>query len=304
MPKRYGSVYDTDVSYKRARYDNGYSKDYGTSSSGYRSSRNYPIYRNSGNAGASPALAAVVKDTVLKMAGLQTRQSINVSTKTNTLGQSIVLVPELMSAAQMRLHVITTPSTDEKAQLRSCRSLFYMSNATNVRLVVRAYLCECRKNNNFDVTALLGDDAPAYTTPYIDITTANSFRRYWKIVKRRFCTIPVQGYKAFKMSSFYPGGKVITGDVEANTDMFKYLVGSQVWVLAVDTQPVEDQATPTLAGPTIAKVNYFNHFMTTFYYIEDNDPKSSEAGSSVSTVASGRVISDATSVLYQTDNSS
>lgn len=300
MPKRYATSVDTTVSYKRSRYDSGAASNYGGSSRGYRYSSNNGRYRG-GAARATPALAAAVKDTVLKMAGLQTRQSVTVSTAVNTLGRSLVLIPEMMSAAQMRQHVITTPGSDERAQLRSCRTLFYIANATNVRLVVRAYMIECRKTNNFTIPTLLGDDAPIYDTPYIDPTTANSFRRYWRIVKRRFCTIPVEGYKAFKLSTFFPGGKLVTGDVEANSTAYTYTVGSQAWVLAIDTQPVEDQASALSAGPSIAKVNFFNHFMCTFYYIEDNDPRS-ESSSAMTAVAAGNVISDATRVPFQNDN--
>ena len=235
------------------------------------------------------------------MAGIRTAQYTTSSTIGDPTLLTAILDIALMDPTTLINAIPIVPLSNVKHYVRSAEAMMNVSNATNVRLFVRAYRLECIKYCPYTIATLLDKDAPSFVVPYIDPTTSIGFRRYFHISDHRVETIPVGGSLTFALSSYYPQGKLVDGDVEANANSYEYVPGSKVWIVFFNNQPVESVAVGLLAGPSAPKVNYFINNKYTYYVLEDSNPES-VAASFGTPVAAANVISDSTRVPFQTDN--
>lgn len=250
----------------------------------------------------SDVLYRDVRHAVLGMGGLKTVQSV-ISYKDNGDSNGTVFARgTLMDPESLFDNVHIIPNSNEKFYIQSAESILYVSNSTNAPAVVRAYRLCCTKNCSTEINVLLAEDAPSPFKAYIDATTSSAFRRYFHVAESRVDFLPVQGCLMYELSDYFLGGKLVTWDVEANLDQFSYTVGSQLWILYINSQPVEDTSSYSNAGPASVEISFMNHWKYTYYVLQNNDP-SSVAVSTLVPVNNGRVISDASSVVYQTDNS-
>lgn len=215
-----------------------------------------------------------VRNMLLKMEGLQTRQYLASSSAAAPAGQSGTFVVPLGDNATLASMSPVPQNSDQKAFLRQMEVKTTMSNGTNCQLIVRMYKLRCRKNCNVSINGLLIDGAPAYNFPYSDPTTSNGLRRYFHIVKRYRRKLDVGDSMQFTMRRFWRGGRQVTGDVEITNNFF-YTPLTMLMFVCVDTVPLEDTAAALAVGTGAVKANYVNATKYT-YYVDtgDNDPVS------------------------------
>lgn len=242
-----------------------------------------------------------VRSAVLGLTGLKTSQAVTAYTVSGAPFLTLASAVTIMDPMTLFDNIPMVPNSSQKYYVKSAECIASFSNSTNVRLVVRAFKLRCTKNCSIAIQDLLNEDAPNSSIPYINPTTSNAFRRYFHIEDVRFDTIPVEGFISYEVSDYFPGGKLINGDVEANLDEFEHVVGSRKWLLFFNTEPVESVAVGLLAGPVNPKVCVMSNIKYTYYVLEDNNPISN-ASTTITSVAAGNVISDATRVPFQNDN--
>lgn len=245
-----------------------------------------------------------VRNTILKMKGLQTRQTVTPSYIVGSNGVSAYGYWYNGQPSAIQSMTGMTSGSDEKVYLRTMSTKIIVANGTNVRLIVRMYKCVSRKNTSGDFWGTVNDDVLPVTTstmPYTDTTTSTGFRRYWKITKRKVKYLDVGSCFTLGMKKFWRGGKPISGDVEANTGITAVRGFTQVWLILADTIPMEDVASGLTVGTGVPKLNVIQTRKVTYYLDEDNDP-SSTATSGVSVVVGNyRTYTDVTLVNEATD---
>lgn len=235
------------------------------------------------------------------MAGCRTAQYTTRSTLGDPTSLTVILDFSLMDPTTLINTLPVVPLSSSRIHVRSATAYGYISNATNANVVVRAFRLECTKDCPYNLATLASMDAPSFVIPYIDPLTSNAFRRYFHISSSRLDIIPVGGCLTYTLDKYFPSGKLVTGDVEGNALDYEYVIGSLVWVLFIDTQPVEGSGLPYTPGVTSTKVNYIINNKYTYYMMEEKNPEST-LGNVTSGVKPSNVISNAVSVRYQTDN--
>lgn len=243
----------------------------------------------------------MVRSTVLKMEGLHTRQYLaSGAVVASSNGSAVFAGFYINQPGELTGLGLLTAGSDEKVYLRSARKEVTISNGTNCTLVFRTYKVRARKNCTQDITTLLGDQAPAYLTPYIDPTTSTAFRRYFKIMKRKIRY--VRAGECFRMviKRFYRSGKVLSGDVEGNA-AYTYTPITSAMLIWADTMPLEDTASGLAVSTAIAKFNTIQTAKYTYYLPEDNDPDSTLQGGLSAVVGNYNLFTDVVQTTEDTD---
>lgn len=240
-----------------------------------------------------------VRNTILKMEGLQTRQILTSGAALGTTtGAGCVVFPIGDNGGLVNLAPIPV-GTPQKAYLRSMENRIICSNGTNVQLHIRMYKLQCRKNTVYTLNQLLPDGAPAYTNSYIDPTTSVNMRRYFKIVKRMRKKLDVGDSFSFTARRFWRGGRQITGEIEV-TSGYVYTPLSIIWLVCADTIPLEDGAVLTQVSNGTAKLNWVSTQKYTYYIDQTNSPTST-AQDNIQAISNPQVFTDVTAHMQTTD---
>lgn len=221
----------------------------------------------------------MVKNTIQKMAGLQTRQYVypyGLQVNNGTAAALITTSVGVSGDFTTNWGVVTLDS-DEKVMLRSMAMKCYYTNNTNVPVFMWYWKVVPRKLTNLDLVQFLVDGHTGFNLAYVDPTSGTAFRRYFKIIKRGCRTIQAGQCTMLKHSRFWKSGKAVSGDVEGKQQFTPGVSCSYFCKFA--TIPCDDSAAGVATVTGELTINQIVWKQVTYTNIEDNDPSVAVSGS-------------------------
>lgn len=220
-----------------------------------------------------------VRNTILKMGGLQCWQQTDCFSFYNTSGgtQPAWQSFPLGSPFELSQSVLASAtSIDSKAYIRQMSSELMLTNGTNMPVLITAYKVVCRRPVNLTVETLIDSDSPYRTSSFQDPTISAAFRRFFKIVKRKRRILMFEQSLMLKQKHFFRSGRMVTQEVEGNISLYRSTKLTSYWMVTAHSLAVEDTTKNTnILAPV--KINYLQNYKYTWYIDQANTPVSTNS---------------------------
>lgn len=267
-----------------SRYSRSYSR---STRRGRRNSSRYSR-RKSYSRGVTKRVRRFVSNYVAKRErlthGRQVRQRLDAISTYSNSPNALTMEWGLWPPINLNTSSILTSESDEKIMMHQMSQHVYLTNESNVPIIIKRMKYKARVDTQESVTATLGDNAPSILLPYTDYTTSQAFRRNYKILSMKTYIVKPGAVRIFKQKMYSKGGHVFTGDVEGNSANFYYRGGYGMYFTIVSgphTEVVSGGSTGDV-GPVSIAVAVARCQLASYYIMEDNDPSTTTTNSSIS----------------------
>lgn len=182
-----------------------------------------------------------IKEVIQQQTALNYKQYINSSSDsvltaaqvtTQVKAFEFLSVSEFTQAAYFNM---LTAGAKNKHTIRSYFSRIWLTNSSNAPLYAHMWWVSPRKNGTWNIANIMADGYPAWNRPYLDPTVGNSFRRLFKIWKRRVRKIKAGDTITVSHKRFFRGNWQVQGQIEGEVQtprttylIVKYFTGPQM----------------------------------------------------------------------------